>query len=140
MILDSNILAKIVLEEPDSKQAVAAVKSFVRKGSALYTVDLALTEAMNVIWKHAKLLKELDDKKVASALEDLVRLFDGLNVISTRDLTAESMQIALTRNLTIYDTLYLAAAQKMNGTLFTTDQKLCSKAGETPTALLKPER
>lgn len=67
-------------------------------------------------------------------------MYDGLNIIITRDLPDETMQIALAQNLTIYDAIYVASAQKINGTLFTSDQRLCSNAGKITTMLLKAEK
>ena len=111
-----------------------------KKGYALYTVDLALIESLNVIWKHARLLKDLAFEEVSSTVEDLCRVYDGLNVIKARDLTVESMQIAISHNLNIYDALYIAASMKTSGTLYSADQKLCKNANEfTSTKILKPK-
>ncbi len=70
----------------------------------------------------------------------MLKLYDGLNIIITRDLPDESMQIALAKNLTIYDSIYVASAQKINGTILTSDQKLCNNAGKITTVLLNAEK
>lgn len=86
------------------------------------------------------MIKDLELEEVNSTIEDLTRIYDGLNVIASRDLAAESMQIALSRNLSIYDALYVAASERMNGTLYTADQKLCTNANEvTNIRVLKPK-
>ena len=140
LILDSNILVKLVMNESGSKEARAAVANILKKGGALYTVDLALAEGLNVIWKHASVLKDLELEEANSAVEDLARIYDGLNIIAAREITTEAMHVALTQNISVYDALYIAAAQKMNGTLYTADQKLCNAAnGITNTKLLKPK-
>jgi predicted nucleic acid-binding protein len=139
LILDSNIIAKLVLNEPGSKEARANVTGFLKKGYTLYTVDLALAECLNVIWKHANLLSDLKAEDAKSAVEDLVKVYDGLNIITTREFTTETINTALTQNITAYDALYIATAQKVNGTLYTADQKLCTTANTTTnTKLLKP--
>jgi predicted nucleic acid-binding protein len=128
------------MNEPCSKEARASVANFLKKGYTLHTVDLALAEGLNVIWKHTNILKDLKPEEANPALEDLTRIYDSLNVIPTRELTSEALHVALTQNITIYDSLYIAAAQKMNGTLYTADQKLCSAAnGVTNSKLLKPK-
>jgi predicted nucleic acid-binding protein len=128
------------MNEIGSKEAGATVASVLKKGYTLYTVDLALAEGLNVIWKHTNILKDLKVEEANPAAEDLTRIYDGLNIIATRELTAEAMHIALTQNITVYDALYIAAAQKTNGTLYTADQKLCNAAnGITNTKLLKPK-
>jgi predicted nucleic acid-binding protein len=103
----------------------------------LYTVDLALAECLNVIWKHAKLLNDLED--APAAVEDLLKIYDTLNVITARDIAEATINIALTSKVSVYDALYIALGQKLNGTLYTADQKLCSTADKiTNTKLLKP--
>ena len=110
-----------------------------KKGYTLYTVDLALAECLNVIWKHANLLLDLKAEEAKSAVEDLIKVYDGLNIITTREITEETMNIALIQNVTVYDALYIAVAQKVNGTLYTADQKLCTTANTiTNSKLLKP--
>ncbi len=84
------------------------------------------------------LLKDLKIEEINSTIEDLTRVYDGLNVIPARELTVESMQVALKHKVSIYDALYIAAAEKINGTLYTADQKLFSSAKEvTSTKILK---
>jgi len=127
-----------VLSEPDSKEAQSTVASYLKKGFALYTVDLALIEGLNVIWKHAALLKDIRLEEINSAVEDLTIVYDGLNIVPARELTTESVQIALKHNLSIYDALYIAASEKINGTLYTADQKLCNIAKKVTKGVRTP--
>lgn len=109
-----------------------------KKGYALHTVDLALAEGLNVIWKHTSVLKDLKVEEANPAAEDLTRIYDGLNIIAAREIAAEAMHVALAQNISVYDSFYIAASQKMNGTLFTADQKLHDAAnGVTHSKLLK---
>ncbi len=103
-------------------------------------MDLALIESLNVVWKHAKLLRDLKLEEVNSTIEDLITIYDGLNIVSAHDLTAESMRIALNYNLSIYDALYVAASIKIKGTLYSADKKLCDNANKIKnTKVLKPK-
>jgi predicted nucleic acid-binding protein len=122
--LDSNILVKLVLNEVGSKEARASVADALKKGYALHTVDIALAEGLNVIWKHANMLKDLKMKEAMPATEDLTRVYDGLNIVTAREIAAEAVKIALAQNITVYDSLYIAAAQKLKAILYTADRKL----------------
>lgn len=42
----------MVLEEQDSDEDRGAVEDFFEKGYSVYTIDFALAEASNVVWKH----------------------------------------------------------------------------------------
>jgi predicted nucleic acid-binding protein len=90
-------------------------------------VDIALAECLNVIWKHTNLLKDLSPKEANLAIEDLTKLYDDLVITPTRELKDQAMHIAITQNLTVYDALFIAAAQKISATLFTADKKLSAK-------------
>ena len=138
--MDSNILVKLVLNEAGSKEARASVADALKKGYALHTVDIALAEGLNVIWKHANALKDLKMKEARPATEDLTRVYDGLNIVTAREIAAEAVRIALAQNITVYDSLYIAGAQKLKGILFTADWKLCVTAKKISNArMLKTE-
>ena len=89
-----------------------------------------MAECLNVIWKHTNLLKDIDPKEASLAVEDLTRLYDDLTITSTRELKDQAIHIALTQNITVYDALFIAAAQKINATLYTADKKLCEKTNK----------
>jgi len=58
-----------------------------------------------------------------------------------RELSNEAAEIALTKDITIYDSLYMAAAMKLKATFYTADQKLCNVSKELVTSkLLKPHQ
>jgi len=115
---------KLVVTEPGSKEARTTVKNLLRNGCSLYTVDIALAESLNAIWKHVNIHKDLKIGDVESTIHDLTRIYDVMNVITTHELSSEAMKIALTENITIYDSVYIAAAEKLNAILITADKKL----------------
>ncbi len=90
-------------------------------------MDIALAECLNVIWKHTNLLKDLKQEEASLAIEDLTKLYDALTITPTRELKDQAMHIAISQNITVYDALFIAAAQKINATLYTADKKLCEK-------------
>jgi predicted nucleic acid-binding protein len=128
-----------VTNEPNSKQARTTITALIKKGYALYTVDIALAESLNAIWKHTKIQKDLKPEETKPITQDLIKIYDKLNIITTRELTEETTNIALAQNITIYDALYTAGTQKLNATLYTADQKLHNTANKiTNSKLLKP--
>ena len=131
---------KLVINEPGSKEAAAEITNALKKGHKLYTVDLALAEGLSALWKHSNVLRDLKEEDANAAAEDLTKIHDKLNIVTTRENTPEAMQIALTQDITVYDALYIAAAQKTNGALFTADQKLYNAAqGITNAKQLTPK-
>jgi len=117
-------LVKLVTDEPGSKEARAKVKNLLREEYLLYTVDIALGESLNAIWKHVNIHRDLKMGEVESTIHDLTKIYDAIRVLTTRELSREAMEIALAENITIYDSVYIAAARKLKATLITADKKL----------------
>ena len=92
-------------------------------------MDIALAEALNALWKRSCLTKDLKPDEASTAADDLTKIFSGLRIEATQELAEDALNIALARNITLYDSLYVAASKKLGGTLYTADQKLCTIAG-----------
>ena len=72
-------------------------------------------------------------------IQDLTRIYNGLEIITTRELSEEATDIAITLNITIYDSLYIAAARKLKATLYTSDKKLYEASNKIiDSILLRP--
>lgn len=87
-------------------------------------MDIALAESLNAMWKHVEIHRDLKAEDAKSAVEDLTRIWDKLNILTTRELSEEAVDIALTQDITVYNSLYMAATRKLNATLYTADRKL----------------
>jgi predicted nucleic acid-binding protein len=130
---------KLVLKEQNSGQALETVNDFLQKDYTLHTVDTALPEALNAIWKHTNIHKDLKPEDAKHAAKDLTTIHSKLDTLTTPELTEQTLNIALNQNIPVYDALYIAAAQKLKATLYTADQKLYNTAQKTINAkLLKP--
>lgn len=124
LVLDSNILVKLVTNEAGSGEARESVMESLRDGCSLYTVDAALAEGLNALWKHVKMHGDLEAEEAGLAAQDLSKIWERLNVLSTRELFEEAVDIAITQNVAVYDSIYVAAARKMRAKFFTADKKL----------------
>ena len=94
----------------------------------MHTVDVALAESLNAIWKHAKMHRDLDAEEAKEVVRDLTKIYDKLNVLTAREICEQALLVALTRNVTAYDALYMAAAQRARATLYTADRELYNEA------------
>lgn len=130
---------KLALNEANSKEARRAVNTYLEKDYALHTMDIALAESLNAVWKHTKIVKDLKSEEAKKTAHDLIKICDKLDKLTTQGLAEEATNISLTQDITIYDALYVAATQKLSATFFTSDQKLHTIAGKiTNSKLLKP--
>ena len=130
IILDASFLVKLILEEPYSHEAYDIIEGLLRRSEKLITVDIALPETLNALWKHHVILKDISEKTLMEAVSDLMELWSKLDKIHIEELVKEAVEIAIKYNITIYDSLYLAAADKYNAGLATYDERQRAVAGE----------
>ena len=123
-VLDASVLVKLVVEEPGSKESREIFRTNVSRGYEPCTVDIALSEIFNALWKHVVLTKDLSLEKAWDAIEDLLALWSRLRVVSTSKLFNEAFTTAVKYRLTFYDSLYIALAKIVKGELVTADTKL----------------
>ena len=125
-LLDASALLPLVTRSGKKLIAMAAC-------AELITIDLAIYEACNGLWKLATLLKTLtlkDAQDIATVLNELTaqNLIQPISFVSI-DL-AHTLDIAQKAQVTFYDASYIAAAQNIKATLATEDQKLLKAANK----------
>ncbi len=90
-VVDSSVVAKWILPEPDSAQAQRLITDIVLIGERLIVLDLALVEVANAIWKryHRGLATLLETHQF---LDELMRC--PVHIESTQRLLTPAMEIA----------------------------------------------
>lgn len=97
------------------------------KYDRFYTVDLAYAEVGNVAWKRVQIFGEgyaIASKALQGAIDFIEKV---CQVVESRELLAEALQLAVDQHVTIYDSLFLSLARRVNIKLLTTDQGLHSR-------------
>ena len=115
----------------DASSILIAVREFGEKAVDIllngFTVSLAFYEVGNAIWKEFFLLRRVDEEKAVKVLRAIFSIIERMNIIDLREdesFGIKALVLAGRFNITFYDTVYLAAAQKIGGTLVTEDEKL----------------
>ncbi|MEM4584651.1 MAG: type II toxin-antitoxin system VapC family toxin [Ignisphaera sp.] len=93
-----------------------------------HTLDLAIYETANAIWKEYHLLKKIRIETVYKLIELLSKIFNILDLHTIRGFEKDVMDIAVREGITIYDASYIYIAMKNNLTLVTDDRKLMNIA------------
>ena len=127
IVIDASTLTKYVLHEENWKE----VSSYIKERRPLYSIDHVLKEVGNAIWKHCH-LRGIIDKSIAIKLyQALLKLMETKVIILEPEkiYLQKALQIALSQGITLYDSLYLAQAQK-HGELLTSDKKQAEVAAK----------
>jgi predicted nucleic acid-binding protein len=139
IIADANALVKLALQEPGSAEVRKIVRSILSNDEEeVASVDIALAEALNALWKHNSLIKDLDNKKYSLAFTEILELWPNISEIPTKTIAEEASGIAKSSSLTFYDSLYVAASIKNKAPLLTFDKEIIKSAGKLRIKLLKP--
>ncbi len=124
-VLDSSFIASMFFLDDFTEWARKRVVKF----RDLVTLNYARIEIFNVAWKRISLFNG-DEKVVKVALKKAMEFIDTLEVFNAEKFLDSALDIGLQRRISIYDSLFIATALKLDCLLLTTDLKLASKIRE----------
>ena len=102
-------------------------KGFMKAFIKGFSLNLALYETMNAIWKEHKFGK-IDEETALEYIEVLTMAFKLFEILSISAYEKEVHKLAVKEELTIYDASYLFLAIKNKLILVTDDEKLKNKS------------
>ncbi len=122
IVIDASALTKFVLKEEGWEE----VTPYLKTGAV--SIDLVIKEVANAVWKKFKqgAVSIKEAKIILQALKEIVekviKIEGELNYID------EAVKIAFNRNITIYDSLYIAMAKIKGLNLLTMDENQANAA------------
>jgi predicted nucleic acid-binding protein len=120
-VVDSSVVAKWILPEPDSAQAERLIIEVALKGERLIVLDLAFVEVTNAIWKrYHRGLATLDETR--QSLDDL--LPSPVHFEPAVRLLKPALEIAAKYHRAVYDALFVALCQDLRVQGVTADEQL----------------
>ncbi len=110
----------------------SAIINLIRKGdlrvlSEGCTLDLALYESLNALWKEHSLLKRMSRDLVAEYVDILLGIFEAIEVRTIAGLERRVLENAIRYDLTVYDSSYLTYAIENGLAMVTDDVKLAKR-------------
>lgn len=133
VVCDASTIAKWFLDEPSSKKALQLQQTYVEGEISLLAPEVLPFEVMNALrYSNVFSLEEL--QTVARSLSNFgikLHQFDGI-------LADNTIEIALTEDLTIYDASYVALAVLRDTICYTADLVLLKKLSEEFKAYVEP--
>lgn len=120
IVIDASALTKYVLHE----EGWEAIGTYIKGTKPLYSVDHIMKEVGNAIWRHSYLRKIIKQDEALRLYHALLKLMEAEVIILEPEIkyVGTALQIALQQGITLYDSLYLAQAQRL-GELLTSDEE-----------------
>jgi predicted nucleic acid-binding protein len=123
VVVDSSVMAKWFLPEPDSAQAQRLLTETVSAGGRLIVVDLAFPEVASAIWKRQR-QGMITPGEADQMLDALIRC--PVHVEPSFRLLRSGFALAVQYDRSIYDALFAALANDLGLPGVTADQPLYS--------------
>ena len=114
IVIDASALVKVLLKEEGWEK--------VPLDSNVATLDYALVEGMNAIWKAVR-TKRTTEEGARNLVIALKLIGSSIALFNAKSFFERGLEIALKENITIYDALYIALAEALNVELYTADNK-----------------
>lgn len=92
-----------------------------------WTLNLALYELGNAVWKQACIYRTITPNEANAILDPLTEIFTKLKK-PKKENTLETLKIAIKEKITFYDASYIQAALENNLILVTDDKQLYQKS------------
>jgi len=121
-VADSSVFASILVKDEFYGRALDFVRRFQGR---IFTLDFAVVEVANALWKHVHLMKRIPRDRYA-ALRDAVKplVYSAARVFKAGELLKDALDNAVGLEITVYDSLYVTLALREGCKLATFDEKL----------------
>ncbi len=126
IVVDSSVVAKWVLPEPDSAQAQQLITDAAAAGDRLIVLDLVFVEVGNAIWKSHR-QRQMTTDKARRAHGMLMKL--PVHVETAAPRLADALEIAMQYDRAVYDALFVALAVDVGAPAVTADVPLVNVLG-----------
>ena len=117
-VIDSSAIAKFILKEEGWRDVE---KILIERP---YTLDLAVKEVANAIWRRTIFLRDLSVESAVRLLNHLLDLRRKVLRVEPQDqYIVQAFMIALENSIVVYDALFIAQAMAKKAMLVTSDKR-----------------
>src|SRR5690242_11121105 len=120
-VIDTSVCIKCFIADPLTAKVNQLFTHFANPQTEIFVPDLFYIECANVLWKYVR-ARMYTAGEVQTDLATLKSF--PLRVVSTADLMADAVTIALNFGISAYDASYVALSQQVGAILLTLDAKL----------------
>ncbi|AFY35231.1 type II toxin-antitoxin system VapC family toxin [Calothrix sp. PCC 7507] len=128
-VVDTSVCIKYFIADSLTTKVNQLFAHLPNPQTEIFVPDLFYIECTNVFWKYVR----AGMYTAAEVQTDLATLKSfPLRVVSTADLMADAVSIAIAYGISAYDASYVGLSQQVGATLLTLDGKLVRALGTSP--------
>jgi predicted nucleic acid-binding protein len=116
-VVDASIVVQVLVNDTNTINVKTLLETL-EQTDQLYTPDFCLLECGNVVWQRVR-RSGLPQSTAEMVVQDLIEL--PLIIVNSAQLIPRALQIGLAHNLALYDSAYLALAERLHHALITVD-------------------
>ena len=130
-VIDASIYTSLAVKDKFYKESRSILLNTRKIGCV--TLDLALIEAYNVVWKHVYLLKRIPIDDYVIIAETLTDIFEKsvTKIYNTASVLDDALKTAVNYGITVYNSAYIVLAEKLGYKLISFDKELEKKLKNT---------
>lgn len=123
LVVDASVCLKWLMPEEGSEIASQLLASHARGELSICMPDIAPVEVANALWSHRS--DGVSPEDASDMVSDV--LSSAIAFVESAVLLTRAMDIAYQMGTSVYDSLYIAAAESLDARLVTADKRLASK-------------
>ena len=136
IVVDASALLKLFVKEEHFELARQIVLKETEAGEPIEVPDLAISETLNALWANYARKKSITKDAYDDAVVDFDRIVEGLDIIPAKSLKDVALRIAVLRDISVYDSMYIASSLMKGAPLLTFDGSMRDTASELGITLL----
>ena len=118
-VVDASVVIQRLVKEPHTEHVRRLMRNLAEQ-DRLWVSDFCLLEITNVIWKQVR-FGNLDQERAVFMAQRIIPLLPLQVYRADGDLLAEALRIGLAQELTVYDSVYIAMAARLDCPLISVD-------------------
>lgn len=137
IVVDANAVFKLIVKEKYSDIAREVILQHTDLGEPIDAPDVIVPEVLNALWKGYVVRKNLSKKAFDEALGNFSNIVDDLDLIPAGEIKDIAIRIAVSKHITVYDSMYIATSIFRGKPLLSFDEKMLKVASGLGVQLIR---
>jgi predicted nucleic acid-binding protein len=139
IVADASALFKLIVKEDHSKFVDAVFLEETSLGEPIIAPDVMVSEVLNILWVDYTIKKTIRKDAFDAAIINFDKIVENLDIIPAKSLKDVAIKISVSKNVSVYDSMYIASSLFRGASLLSFDGKMCKAAADLGIQILTEE-